>query len=141
MTEEKDFSLITVSTDEEDDIVIQAGAVGAASEAAGEQGLAADASAEVEAPGAAAVPEGSAVETLDGAEVEDAAGGTVAGVATARAAAKREARAAQNAMLTTEEDLKAPMPFAGMQRAIVIVFLLLIVAFVAYWFLVRPSAG
>ena len=102
MPSEKDFSLISVSSDEEDDIVIQAGAVSAPASEAG-------------------------VAVVEAGEAEEAP-------------APRRAQAA-NGMLTSEEDLNAPMPYAGMQRAIMIGFVLLLVAAVAYWFFIRPVSG
>lgn len=109
MPSEKDFSLISVSSDEEDDIVIQAGAVST-----------------------------SVQET--GAEVSGAEEGEDFGDYEDEVPAPRKAQAA-NDMLTSEEDLNAPMPYAGMQRAIMIGFVLLLVAAVAYWFFIRPVSG
>lgn len=143
MPSEKDFSLISVSSDEEDDIVIQAGAVSApASEAGVEAGEADDyedfgdyEDEVVEAGATGAAGAGSDASAGDGALADDAAD-----AATEEAPAPRRAQAA-NGMLTSEEDLNAPMPYAGMQRAIMIGFVLLLLAAVAYWFFIRPVSG
>ena len=137
MPSEKDFSLISVSSDEEDDIVIQAGAISApASEAGVEAGEADDYEDEVvEAGATGAAGAGSDASAGDGASADDAAD-----AAAEEAPAPRRAQAA-NGMLTSEEDLNAPMPYAGMQRAIMIGFVLLLVAAVAYWFFIRPVSG
>ena len=50
-----------------------------------------------------------------------------------REKARRQARAEANRMITTEEDLKASVPFAGMQRIIIVVAIVLIVVFVLYY--------
>ena len=115
MAPEKDYSLISVSSDEEDDVVIQAGFAGPAS-----GGASSDEDAIDEAQEGAV--EGSDVQQSKGADEQ------LGGKPTKQSA---------NAMLTTEEDLKAPMPYANMQRIILGVFALLIVAFVLYWFFIR----
>lgn len=118
MAPEANFSLISVSSDEDDDVVIQAGVPGGV------------------APGMVGE-----VVSSSGAEGEvlsegDASANDAEELAV-HASATPSARSA-NAMLTTEEDLNAPMPFAGMQRVIMVVFLLLIVAALVYWFFIRP---
>ena len=50
-----------------------------------------------------------------------------------REKARRQARAEANRMITTEEDLKASVPFAGMQRIIIVVAIVLIVVYVLYY--------
>lgn len=114
MAAQTDFSLITVSSDEDDDVVIQAGVSsgsgGAIEAAPDEVGI-------DQAARGAATPREAA---LDAAVLDEVV------------------RPVDKGMLTTEEDLRAPMPFAGMQRIIMAVFLLLILAAVVYWFFIRP---
>ena len=50
-----------------------------------------------------------------------------------REKARRRAMAEANRMVTTEEDLKSSVPFAGMQRAIIVAAIALIIVFVAYY--------
>lgn len=51
---------------------------------------------------------------------------------------KSAARQEATRMITTEEDLHTAMPFARMQRIVVLVLALLIVAAVVYWFVRHP---
>ena len=106
MAPEKDYTLISVSSDEEDDIVIQAGATNVAVSQDAEEG------------------------------VEDVQHEVVQDVQT-----QRKEATPTNSMLTSEDDLHAPMPYAGMQRIIFAVFALLLIAAVAYWVFIRPVSG
>ena len=115
MAPEKDYSLISVSSDEEDDVVIQAGFAGSASDESSSGEDTADEAQE-------------GVEDTDAIQPDKEADEQVS---------SKPAKRSANAMLTTEEDLKAPMPYANMQRIILGVFVLLIVAFALYWFFMR----
>ena len=179
MAQEGGFSLISVTSDDEDDIVIQAGVRDAqpgsgddvstdpdggrdASEAMPEEGdkpqedddvaaepedgegLDGEEAPDEEVPSS---PEGDspADEVVLGAEALrvkqrlDEAGLTVEDLDEEgraeyeRHLARSRARAQAEQMLTTEEDLHTKMPFSGMQRAIVVVLLVLVAAFVIYW--------
>lgn len=151
MAQEQDFSLITVDADEDDDVVIQAGAVrhsdrmdggasldgqlagdsGAdAAIAAGADGVAADAAAGV--AGAASVASATVADSL-----VDQAADEASRKEYERHRRQSEARRNATAMLTTEEDLHVKMPFANMQRIIVALLVLLLVAAIVYWFFLR----
>lgn len=114
MADNNTFSLITVDAEEEDDLVIQAGAQGALQ-------------AETDA------------EALDSVKVEaDVEVGLEADAEVNETPqAQRVKPKDVNAMITTEEDLRAKGPFVGMQRTILVVFVLLLVAFLAYWIFLR----
>ena len=130
MAPDKDFSLISVSSDEEDDIVIQAGVASATaakvSEEAAESGQpeAKGRSNDIGSESALEVPDETAFEHED-----------------APVAKVQRKTASANSMLTSEDDLHAPVPYEGMQRIILIVFALLLVVAVAYWVLIRPTSG
>lgn len=123
MATHKDFSLISVASDEDDDVVIQAGVLSGVggTNGAGEAGALSGAMREDVAPHEVASDEAARDE---GVLNEVASGEAVHPTGTQ--------------MLTTEEDLRAPMPFANMQRIIMVVFILLIVAAAIYWFFIRP---
>ena len=106
MAPEKDYTLISVSSDEEDDIVIQAGATNVAVSQDAEEG------------------------------VEDVQHEVVQDVQT-----QRKEATPTNSMLTSEDDLRTPMPYEGMQRIILLVFALLLVVAVVYWIFIRPISG
>jgi len=125
VTQESNFKFISVE-DDEDEIVIQAGAApqATASEDVVEEGfdnvqeddLDYDEDFEDEAE-------------LDEEDEEDAA----ERARFEREKARRQARAEANRMVTTEEDLKASVPFSRMQHIIVVVAILLIVVFFLYY--------
>ena len=129
MAQDKDFSIITVIPDEEDDIVIEAGAGAGAQKAPAE--IDNPAAFTADAPSEAAESEVTTFAGTD--EFEDAA-------IDAELDAEPQ-RINPNAMLTTEEDLHAKGPYVGMQRAILILFIALVVVSIAYWFFIRPTAG
>ena len=150
MAQEKDFKIISVdASEDQDEVVIQAGAVPArsnapqAAEAA--QPAAADAAPVSQGP-ADAIPEQDEADAPDAAAHADRplteaeqliADGEVDEEALAEYAAHKrrsQAREQDNAMLTTQDDLHAKAPFSGMQRAIVIILAVLVVAMVVYWF-------
>lgn len=160
MANEGDFTLISVSSDEDDDVVIQAGVReadqisddtceepmedgGAESETdsgsdSDPDAGAADDSADALEAAVALDPEALRVkQRLDeaGLTVEDL--DEEARAEYARHMARSHARAQAEKMLTTEEDLHTKMPFSGMQRGIVVLLLLLVVAFVVYWAVAR----
>ncbi len=131
MTPEKEYSLISVSSNEEDDIVIQAGAVG---EAAGRESdvSSEDGQAEVESQEGHYGSEGTIGEADDAAHERET---------DQSAKAQSKVAASANTMLTSEDDLRAPMPYEGMQRIILLVFALLLVVAVVYWIFIRPISG
>ena len=126
VTQESDFKFISVEEDD-DEIVIQAGAVPSDAEDAlrepMEQPDEPDEGIEDYAGFDDALDEDSPEEDEDALEREKFE----------RAKARRQAMAEANRMVTTEEDLKASVPFAGMQRVIIIVAIVLIAVFVAYY--------
>ncbi|MBQ9067483.1 MAG: hypothetical protein IJ131_00255 [Eggerthellaceae bacterium] len=130
MAQENDYTLISVDADEQDDVVIQAGAV---KELPSEQVVrpkADDASAEREgkdAPPAGGVPPA----------IVDQAADEEARKEYERHMKQREARRAAQEMVTTEDDLRAKTPFAGMRMAILALFALLVCAALVYWFVLR----
>lgn len=126
MAEDSDFSLISVNADDEDDVVIQAGAVAPAarSVAKTENAPAAEAPAAAEAP-------------VD----EDAKRAAAEQAARARARARQKAEEDANRMITTEEDLHAPVPFASMQRTILIILAVAVILFLVYYFVAFNPAG
>ena len=126
MAQEQDFSLISVHADEEDDIVIQAGAVDTDVDSA-------SAEADYDVVDADVADADPASGT--GAKIDEAAD-DAAREEYLRHQRKQQARR-MNEMVTTEEDLHAKMPFAGMQKGIMAVLLLLIVAAVVYWIAFR----
>ncbi len=155
MATENDFSLISVSSDD-DDIVIQAGAHTEGEDDAADEVPAVDdgqASAAVEEdvdgqPGEdvgefeqdelpVLSPEALRLQQeLDDAGLKVSDLDDEARAEFAEHVREQQTRAAEQ-MITTEDDLHAKMPFSGMQRAIVILLLVLVVAFVVYWFVGR----
>lgn len=144
MANDSDFSLISVDADDEDDVVIQAGARGSraqasqaatANKADGERSVAPAVDASAPAAGARESAHGGAGDADDSA---------LAGLSDAERAefqmqkARREARRQASRMVTTEDDLKSDVPFAHMQRTIVIVVLALLIVFLVYWFCFKP---
>ena len=130
MSEDKAFSLITVSSDEADDVVVQAGAV-----PAGRAGTTA-VSQEPEATHAsrAASESGESdelVEMLQNASEEDRK-------AYARHL-KNKAIREREAYITSEDDLHAATPFARMRVIIIVVGVLMVVGAVAYWMLTHSA--
>ena len=160
MANEGDFTLISVSSDEDDDVVIQAGVREAdqlsddTCEEPTEDGGAeseTDSGSDPDPDAGAADDSADALEAAVALDPEalrvkqrlDEAGLTVedldeeARAEYARHMARSHARAQAEKMLTTEEDLHTKMPFSGMQRGIVVLLLLLVVAFVVYWAVAR----
>lgn len=156
MSEELEFRHISVSSDNDDEVVIQAGAVDRdegrpASEttAATEPELSSTAVAETPSrDDTAFAPSGtskgisahpsSSVLAEAGLEVDDIS--EEARKEYEEHMRRSAKRAEASRMITTEEDLHATVPFARMQRIVMVVFALLIVAAVAYWF-VRHTAS
>lgn len=130
MSEENAFTHITVSDDEADDVVVQAGAVPAGSRA---QAPVSRASATVgEAPQEAASGEDSElVEMLQNASEEDRK-------AYARHMRNKELRE-RDAYITSEEDLHVASPFGRMRAIIIVVGVLMVVGAVAYWMLTHSA--
>ena len=131
MTPEKKYSLISVSSNEEDDIVIQAGAIG---EATGRETDVSTENGQTEA------------ESQEGYFESESAIGEVDDPTHNReviqsAKAQSKVAASANTMLTSEDDLRTPMPYEGMQRIILLVFALLLVVAVVYWIFIRPISG
>ena len=118
MAQDSDFSLISVDADDEDDVVIQAGSAKRAVKPA---------SVQVEPEAVSDSADASAVE----APAHDADH-----EAFERAKAKREAQRDVERLVTTEDDLKAPVPFAHMQRTIIILLVIAFALFLVYYFAV-----
>lgn len=138
MAEDNEFKFIQIEDD--DEIVIQAGAAssGVAVRTPEDAGIDDEYLADESEEGSAYAMR----ESEDFAENEDASGDASADETSEEAAdrkrferekARRRALAEANRMVTTEEDLKSSVPFAGMQRAIIIAAIALIVVFVAYY--------
>lgn len=118
VTEDTGFKHISVASDSEDEIVIQAGAV----------------TPSVQAPEPESVQDGEfATEAM--VHEKDALAGLSEDERKEyeQHLRQREARNQALRMETTEEDLHVKMPFAGMQRTIVIALALLAVAAIVYW--------
>lgn len=126
MAEDSDFSLISVDVDDEDDMVIQAGAVASKPRA----------STRVEEASAAETPEVAGAST-DDEDQRDAA----EEMAHDHARAQRMAERDMNRMVTTEEDLHAPVPYAHMQRTILIILAVVVVLFLVYYLAVVSPTG
>ena len=120
VTQDNDFKFISVE-DDDDEIVIQAGV--SSSSAVVDAGDSEDAGFE---------PEYEA-EDAEGQLAEDDGEDAAERAKFEREKARRLAMAEANRMVTTEEDLKASVPFAGMQRAIIIIAIVLIAVFIAYY--------
>lgn len=161
MVADKGFSHITLSADEEDDFVIQAGVVGGVAR----EGTAVPVAEDTE--GAVAVPasppyedddvlgapesalfaqEDEAIEAVDGAPIAaaTASAGLVELAADEEAREeylrhmrRQQARRAASEMVTTEEDLRAKTPFSAMRIAIVVAGVLLVALALVYWFVLR----
>lgn len=156
MAQESDFKFVSVE-DDDDEIVIQAGATHSAPAATGAaerdpEGTSGDAARDSDRAGRPVGGDAGSVAADGGAGVPgsgSAADGAADGAAPAaeteeeaaerarfeRAKAKRQREAEMNRMITTEEDLKGSVPFEGMRRAIVIIAILLIVAFIIYYYM------
>lgn len=119
VAEDDDFKFVSIEDD--DEVVIQAGIVSPSGDSA-------DAALREDADGRFS------------ANISSAADGHVSGSSDdelqfrhVAEQARRQREREANRMVTTEDDLHASVPFAGMQRVIVIVCALLIAAFVAYY--------
>ncbi len=133
MTQESDFKFISIE-DDDDEIVIQAGVApsastnGPVSPAFDDEDLAGEFDEQAEEGFGSWDDEGASVEFSEEDEAD-----AVEREKFEREKARRKARAEANRMITTEDDLKASVPFAGMQRVIIIVAILLILVFIAYF--------
>lgn len=138
MAEDSEFKFIQIEDD--DEIVIQAGAASSGAGVRVREGADID-----DGHPAYGSEKGSAYAARKSegiAEGEDIFGGAYADETPEEAVerrrferekAKRQAMAEANRMVTTEEDLKSSVPFAGMQRAIIVAAIVLIIVFVAYY--------
>ncbi|MBQ9021636.1 MAG: hypothetical protein IJ113_06440 [Eggerthellaceae bacterium] len=144
MTQDKDFSIISVTPDEDDDIVIEAGVAAGAHDASSESAQAEEAHAAGSTDTNVAANSAGTSEASKAAEASADAETTAAAEAaktTGAAAEDEPLRANPNTMLTTEEDLHAKGPYVGMQRAILVLFLALVVLSIVYWFFIRPASA
>lgn len=137
VAEDSEFKFIQIE-DDDDEIVIQAGAassgVSVPTHEDADDGYLADGA---EGDLADAAREGENFAENEGAP-EDAPADETPEEAAMRKQfeherARRQATAEANRMVTTEEDLKSSVPFAGMQRAIIVAAIALIVVFVVYY--------
>ena len=139
MAQDKDYSLITVNADEEDDIVIEAGvtapvpAPASALVSPDGGGVGGSMAPDVGQAQGGLAPEGGQSQEASAAPEGDAA--PTAPAATLHG--DREAPRVASGMITTEEDLRAKMPFANMQRVIVALLVALMVVAGVYWFFLR----
>jgi hypothetical protein len=147
MAQDSDFSLISVDADDEDDVVIQAGARSAATPKPGTDAAVPAAARPVEEASVkppASAPRKAAATSAPAAVFDDADGELLEGLSDAdraefaMAKARREARQQANRMVTTEEDLHSAVPFAHMQRTVIIAVLVAFVVFLIYWFVFKP---
>ena len=138
MAEGTDFKFISVEDDDEE-VVIQAGITAStltsmdSFEDAGEAGTKAEAEPAMSDPGnqfAGGVCDEDDI-TARQAKVQDPEAEQIA--RHERERAKRQAKAQANRMITTEEDLKAKAPFAGMRRGIIIAAILILVVAALYF--------
>ena len=130
VSEDNGFKFISVEEDE-DEIVIQAGMPQAAPDQPDVEGYASDVMplSDDEVSFDEDESDESSFYDVEEEDDEDA----VERAKFEREKARRQARAEANRMITTEEDLHASVPFAGMQRVIIVVAIILIVVFVLYY--------
>lgn len=132
MADQNEFKHISVS-DEDDDLVIEAGARRGGAHATS------DSAPRAQRPAPAAEPASS--ETRDEAQPAAHASGFPGGVAPANEEearalqehlARKKAREAANSLVTTEEDLHSKGPFRSMQLVIIAIAIVLVVVGAAY---------
>lgn len=134
MAENKDIPLVSVDADDEDDFVIQAGNVPAAQKPSTRVSAVDSADAVVASGAGADSPRGDD-DVLEAQTQQDALRAQKLAEAQARARAREED---PNRMITTEEDLHAEVPFAGMQRTVLIVLGIFAVVFIIYCVAFHP---
>ncbi len=134
MAENKDIPLVSVDADDEDDFVIQAGNVPAAQKPSTRVSAVDSADAAVASGVGADSPRGDDG-VLEAQTQQDALRAQKLAEAQARARAREED---PNRMITTEEDLHAEVPFAGMQRTVLIVLGIFAVVFIIYCVAFHP---
>lgn len=134
MAENKDIPLVSVDADDEDDFVIQAGNVPAAQKPSTRVSAVDSADAAVASGAGADSPRGDD-DVLEAQTQQDALRAQKLAEAQARARAREED---PNRMITTEEDLHAEVPFAGMQRTVLIVLGIFAVVFIIYCVAFHP---
>lgn len=132
MADDSDFSLISFDADDEDDVVIHAGAGSAHAQPRREPAS--------DSPARSAAVDDHPDKIADSAEhavLHDEGIDPEARAEYMRHLAHKKARE-ESRLITTEEDLHARVPFARMQRVLMAIALILLVAFAVYWFCFHP---